>query len=40
MENEYGKIMGGYTPLVWNSAKKNWSPDKEQHTFIFSVDLK
>jgi hypothetical protein len=32
--------MGGYTPLVWNRAKKNWSPDKEQKTFIFSLDLK
>jgi hypothetical protein len=40
MENEYGKILGGYTPLVWNSAKKSWSPDKEQKTFIFSLDLK
>lgn len=40
MENEFGKILGGYTPLVWNRTKKNWSADKEQKTFIFSLELK
>jgi hypothetical protein len=40
VENEYGKKLGGYTPLVWNKEKKNWSVDKEKKTFVFSVDLK
>jgi hypothetical protein len=37
LKNEFGKVLGGYTPLVWNSNKKNWSPDKEHKTFIFSL---
>ncbi len=40
MQNECGKILGGYTPLMWNKEKKNWSSDKDQRTFIFSLDLK
>lgn len=39
LENEYGKILGGYTPLIWNTGKKNWSPDKEGKSFMFSVTL-
>lgn len=26
--------------MVWNKEKKNWSQDKEQKTFMFSLDLK
>jgi TLD len=28
VETEYGKVIGGYTPLAWSSTKKNWAADK------------
>jgi hypothetical protein len=40
VETEYGKIIGGYTPLCWNSSKKHWAADKSMTSFIFSYDLK
>jgi hypothetical protein len=40
LETEYGKIIGGYTPLAWNSTKKHWAADKSMTSFIFSVDLR
>lgn len=40
IETEYGKIIGGYTPLAWNSSKKHWAADKTMTSFIFSIDLK
>ena len=40
IETEYGKIIGGYTPLAWNSSKKHWAADKSMGSFIFSLDLK
>jgi hypothetical protein len=40
IETEYGKIIGGYTPLAWNSSKKHWAADKTMSSFIFSVDLR
>ena len=40
VETEYGKIIGGYTPLPWNSSKKHWAADKSMTSFIFSLDLR
>jgi hypothetical protein len=40
IETEYNKVIGGYTPLAWNSSKKHWAPDKSMNSFLFSVDLK
>ena len=40
METQYGKVIGGYTPLAWNSSKKHWAADKSMTSFIFSVDLR
>lgn len=39
IETEYGKVIGGYTPLAWNSSKKHWAADKSMCSFIFSVDM-
>lgn len=40
LETEYGRVLGGYTPLVWNSSKKHWAADKSLSSFIFSVDMR
>ena len=40
VETEYGKVIGGYTPLAWNSSKKHWAADKSMTSFIFSLDLR
>lgn len=40
LETEYGKVIGGYTPLAWNSTKKHWAADKSMTSFIFSIDLR
>ena len=40
LKTEYGKVIGGYTPLAWNSSKKHWAADKSMSSFIFSVDLR
>jgi hypothetical protein len=40
IETEYGKVIGGYTPLAWNSSKKHWAADKSMTSFIFSIDLR
>jgi hypothetical protein len=40
IETEYGKVIGGYTPLPWNSSKKHWAADKTMNSFIFSLDLR
>lgn len=40
LETEYGKVIGGYTPLAWNSSKKHWAADKSMTSFIFSIDLR
>ena len=40
IQTEYGKVIGGYTPLAWNSSKKHWAADKSMKSFIFSVDLR
>lgn len=40
IQTEYGRVIGGYTPLTWNSSKKHWAADKSLTSFIFSVDLR
>jgi len=40
IHTEYGKIIGGYTPLIWSSAKKQWAADKSYKSFIFSVSTR
>jgi hypothetical protein len=40
IETEYGKVIGGYTPLPWNSSNKHWAADKSMNSFIFSLDLR
>lgn len=40
METEYGKVIGGYTPIGWSSAKKQWAADKSLKSFIFSLNMR
>lgn len=40
IKTEYGKVIGGYTPLSWNSSEKHWAADKSIESFIFSVDMR
>lgn len=40
METEFGKIIGGYTPIAWSSAKKQWAADKTLKSFIFSLNMR
>jgi hypothetical protein len=40
METEFGKVVGGYTPIAWSSAKKQWAADKSLKSFIFSLNLR
>ena len=40
IETEFGKIIGGYSPLSWNSSTKHWSEDKSMKSFIFSLNMK
>ena len=40
LETEYSKVLGGYTPVAWNSNKKHWVADKSMSSFIFSVDMR
>ena len=40
VETEFGKIIGGYTPIAWSSAKKQWAADKSMKSFIFSLNMR
>jgi len=40
IETEFGKVIGGYTPIAWRSTKKHWAPDKQQESFVFSLNLR
>ena len=40
LRNEYGKTLGGYTPVKWNAASSTHAADPSLSSFIFSVDLK
>ena len=40
VQTEYNKIIGGYTPIAWSSAKKQWAADKTQKSFIFSLNMR
>lgn len=39
-ETEFGKVIGGFTPVAWSSAKKQWAADKSLKSFIFSVNMR
>lgn len=39
IHNEFGKKIGGYTPVAWTSDKKQWVSDKSLSSFIFSLDM-
>lgn len=39
-KTEFGRIVGGYTPLKWNSNAANYGNDVERKTFLFSLSLK
>lgn len=39
-ETEFGKVIGGYTPIAWSSAKKQWAADKSMKSFIFSLNMR
>ena len=28
VRTEFDKVIGGFTPLAWNSSKKHWAADK------------
>ena len=36
VETEFGKKIGGYTPVKW-SSKDNWVSDKKFKSFLFSL---
>lgn len=38
LKTEFGKTLGGYTPLSWNSSK-GFGRDEDLETFLLSVDL-
>ena len=40
IQTETGEIIGGYSPLTWNSSSKHWSEDKSLKSFIFSLNMK
>ena len=40
VKTEFGKILGGYTPLRWNAVKGKFAVDLSRSSFLFSVDLK
>lgn len=40
IETEFGKVIGGYTPVAWSSNKKHWSADKTLKSFIFSLSMR
>ena len=40
IETEFGKVIGGYTPIGWSSAKKQWAADKSMKSFIFSLNMR
>jgi hypothetical protein len=40
VKTEYSKVIGGFTPLPWNSSKKHWAADKSSSSFIFSLDMR
>lgn len=40
VKTEFDKVIGGYTPVPWNSSKKHWAADKSLESFIFSLDMK
>ena len=40
IETEFGKVIGGYTPIAWSSAKKQWAADKSMKSFIFSLNMR
>ena len=40
LETEFGKVIGGYTPIAWSSAKKQWAADKSLKSFIFSLNMR
>jgi hypothetical protein len=40
IRTEFDKIIGGYTPVEWTSAKKHWVADKSLQSFIFSLNMK
>ena len=38
LENEFGSVLGGYTPLSWKSTeKKEFEDDESMESFLFSV---
>ena len=40
IKTEFGRVIGGYTPVPWNSSKKHWTADKSLESFIFSIDMR
>jgi hypothetical protein len=39
IETEFGKVIGGFTPVAWSSTKKHWAPDKALKSFVFSLNM-
>ena len=40
LETEFGKVIGGFTPIAWSSTKKHWAADKQLKSFVFSLSMK
>jgi hypothetical protein len=40
LRNEFSKVIGGYTPLVWKSTTGTMHADVSKESFLFSLSLK
>ena len=39
METEFAKVIGGYTPLKWESGGGSYKEDPSGESFLFSLSL-
>ena len=39
-KTEFGRVVGAYTPLKWNSNAANYVNDVDRKTFLFSLSNK
>lgn len=40
IQTEFGKIIGGYTPIPWKSTANTLHSDVKLESFLFSISLK
>ncbi len=37
VKTQFDKVIGGYTPLIWNKELNSYSQDSEPQSFLFSL---